>query len=110
MRRVWRICVVISGLFAGVFVIFGGMAVGYSLERVGWLAAAGAILGAMSAPELDPSAFRFPAIWQILFGVLGCVILARAVDASLEGYLLAVLVGTVAGYLAPYWVKHIQAP
>ena len=110
MGRVWKVCGSIGGGLAAIFVIFGGMTMGYSIESMSWLAAAGALLGAMSAPELEPRAFRFPAIWQISFAVLGCVILARALNAPIEGDLLAVPVGIILGYLAPYWVKHIQAP
>lgn len=110
MLRILKVWGLISGLLAAVVVIFSGMAVSYSIESMSWLAVSGAILGAISAPEIDPKAFRYPALWQILFAVIGCVILARAVDASFEGYLLAVPIGIAIGYLAPYWIKHIQVP
>lgn len=110
MLRIWKICGLVSGVLATVFVIFGGVGLGYSIESISWLAAAGAILGAISAPEFQPKAFRYPAIWQISFAILGCTILAGAVSAPLEWYLLAVPVGIGLGYLAPYWIKHIQAP
>jgi len=93
-----------------VFALFGGMRYGYSMSSVAWLALSGAILGAIGAPEIEPKAFRYPALWQIAFAVAGCTVLAAGLEAPPEGYLLAVLVGVILGYLAPYWIKQIQAP
>jgi uncharacterized membrane protein YjjB (DUF3815 family) len=49
-------------------------------------------------------------LWQVIFAVMGCVLLAVMFDAKPEGYALAVVIGIALGYLAPYWIKHIQGP
>lgn len=110
MRKAWAICASFSAFLAVVFVLFGGMRLGYDVASVSFLAASGAILGAIGAPEIEPKVFRYPALWQMSFATIGCVLLAVAMDAPLEGYMLAVLVGLMLGYLAPFWIKYIQAP
>jgi hypothetical protein len=67
-------------------------------------------IGMIGAPALEPKAFRYPTLWQVMFAVLGCTLLAASLNAPSEGYGLAVLGGVILGYLAPYWIKHIQAP
>ena len=86
------------------------MRFGYSVASVSFLAAAGAILGAIGAPEIEPKVFRYPALWQMSFATIGCLLLAAAMDSPIEGYMLAILAGLILGYLAPLWIKHIQAP
>jgi hypothetical protein len=105
-----KAAVFLSVFFALIFVIFGGFSSGYSATNVLFLGGAGAIFGMIGAPELEPDAFRYPRLWQVLFAVLGCILLALTLNAQPAGYVLAVEVGAVLGYLAPYWIKHIQAP
>lgn len=95
---------------ATVFVVFGGFAHGFTMRNVAWLAISGAIFGAIGAPWLEPKAFRYPTLWQIFFSVFGCLLLAGYLQSSAEGYALAAGVGIILGYLAPYWVKHVQVP
>ena len=80
------------------------------MANILFLGGAGAILGSIGAPELEPKAFRYPMLWQVIFAVVGCVFLAVMFVAKPEGYALAVVIGIALGYLAPYWIKHIQAP
>lgn len=93
-----------------VFVVFGGFAHGFTMRNVAWLVVSGAIFGAVGAPWAEPKAFRYPTLWQIFFSVFGCLLLAGFLQSSAEGYILAVFVGVILGYLAPYWVKHVQVP
>lgn len=102
--------VLLSAFFAFVFAIFGGFHAGFSVPNLAFFGAAGAILGMIGAPELEPKAFRYPTLWQLMFAVLGCVLFAVNLNATFEGYVLAILGGVIIGYLAPYWIKHIQAP
>lgn len=102
--------VLLSAFFAFVFAIFGGFHAGFSVTNLSLFGAAGAILGMIGAPALEPKAFRYPTLWQVLFAVLGCILLAASLNAPSEGYGLAILGGVIIGYLAPYWIKHIQAP
>jgi len=105
-----KLALVVAVALALVFVIFGGIAHGYTWRNVALLASAGAVIGAIGAPYIEPQAFRHPTLWQMFFSVLGCVLLAVYLSAGADGYALAIVVGIVIGYLAPYWVKHIQVP
>ena len=109
-RSTWKFVIGVSGSMALIFAILGGWRDAYSLWSVTFFAVSGAILGAILVPEIKPEAFRYPALWQMSFAILGCVAIAAAVAAPAEGYMLAVLVGSILGYLAPYWIKHVQGP
>ena len=95
---------------AVIFVVFGGLQYGYSGRNIVFFGVTGVILGAIGAPELEPKAFRYPSLWQMFFSIVGCSLFAFAIQAPAEGYGLAVTVGLLLGYLAPYWIKHIQGP
>jgi hypothetical protein len=74
------------------------------------LALAGALLGAIAAPDLEPKAFRYPELWQMFFSILGCVLVAANSRAGPIGYLIAVSVGGAIGFCAKYWTKYIDVP
>jgi len=104
------LAIVVAVVLALVFVIFGGLAHGYSLRNIAFLASVGAVFGAIGAPYIEPKAFRYPTLWQMFFSVLGCALLAMYLQAGAEGYALAIVAGVILGYLAPFWVKHFQGP
>jgi len=106
----WKVALYTSGALAILFVIFGGFSTGYSRRSVTVLALAGALLGAIAAPDLEPAAFRHPAIWQMFFAILGSLLIAFHADAGPLGYLIAVVAGGVLGYFARYWTKYIDVP
>jgi hypothetical protein len=108
MRKAIAISAFVGAILAIVLVIFRGWESGYSPKSVGFLAIAGILLGAIAAPEIEPRAFRYPALWQVLFAVIGCALVAFVWDAPAEGYLLAIVGGGVLGYAAPMWIKHIN--
>ena len=88
----------------------GGIGHGYGLRSVVLLAASGLLLGAIAAPELEPQAFRYPAVWQVFFGALAGVALMVARAHSSEAIVAGAVVGGLLGFLAPYWLKHLQVP
>ncbi|WP_423200799.1 Transmembrane protein (plasmid) [Cupriavidus sp. H19C3] len=96
--------------FATVFILLGGLASGYSLQNVLFLGSAGFFVGAIGAPEIEPKLFRFPRLWQVSFSVLAGVLVAVHLQVGALGYSIAVLVGVILGYFAPFWIKHIQIP
>jgi hypothetical protein len=100
----------IVAISAILVVVLGGITNGYTLGNAICLAIAGAFYGAVAAPELEPKVFRYPILWQMAFCILGCLTLAFFFESGAEGYMLAVAAGVVLGYLAPYWVKHMQVP
>jgi hypothetical protein len=106
----WKVALFASVGFAILFAVFGGFSTGYSLRSIGLLALAGALLGAIAAPDLEPKAFRFPELWQMSFAILGSILIAFSCKAGPLGYAIAVVVGGVLGFFARYWTKHIQVP
>jgi len=106
----WKVAVFASTAFAVMFVIFGVFSSGYSLRNVALLAIAGALLGAIAAPDLEPKSFRHPTLWQMFFAILGSILVAASQRAGPVGYLIAIVVGAVLGFYARYWTKHITTP
>ena len=91
-------------------VLFGGINFGYSLKSCALLAFIGVFLGLVAAPEISPKDFKHPVAWQIFFCVLGFMVAAVLLSSPPLGYLLAALLGVIAGYTAQGWVKHIAIP
>jgi hypothetical protein len=106
----WRLVAFASSFFAVLFVAFGGLRFGYSTRSVGYLSLCGVLLGLVSAPELEPRRFRYPALWQCSFGAVGGAALAGAMRGSGEAFAVSILAGLLLGYFAPLWIKHIQVP
>ena len=72
----WKAALIASAGLAVVFVIFGGINNGFSKRTIMTLALAGALLGAIGAPDFQPDSFRYPVLWQTAFAILGCVLVA----------------------------------
>jgi hypothetical protein len=106
----WKVALSASAGFAILFVAFGGFSSGYSLRSVMLLAVAGALLGLIAAPDLEPAAFRYPTLWQMFFGIIGSLLVAFHIGAEPKGYFIAVVVGAALGYVARYWTKYIDVP
>ncbi|WP_146126284.1 hypothetical protein [Burkholderia multivorans] len=102
--------VAIVGGSALVFILLGGISVGYSIVTIPVLGVMGAMFGAIAVPELEPGAFRYPTIWQIACSIAGSLLVALMLASELEGYVLAIVIGTCIGYLAPFWIKHVTLP
>jgi hypothetical protein len=106
----WKVALFASAGLAIVFVALGGLSTGYSWKKVGLLALAGALLGAIAAPDLEPEAFRHPIAWQIFFATLSSLLVAFQLRVEPFGYLIAALIGVALGYFARYWTKYIDVP
>ena len=106
----WRLVTGFALAMGLVFLVLGGITRGFSLRLSMFHFGLGIFLGAIGAPELEPKLFRSPVLWQVSFAVVGCVMFAASVSAPLEGYALAISVGAILGYLAPYWIRHVQGP
>lgn len=106
----WVVAGICGVVFAGLFVLLGGLAHGYAPRSVACLAVAGLLLGAIAAPEIEPKVFRFPAVWQILFGALAGIAVVSSRQPSTSTVLAGAMIGGVLGFFAPYWIKHIQVP
>ena len=100
---------IIAG-FVAAFVVLGGLSVGYSLPGIVLLAAMGAAIGTMAAPEIAPKQFRRHVIWQTGSGVVAALAVAALIAPTFEGFGLAAIAGGLIGYLVPYWIRHITLP
>lgn len=105
-----KLIISIIAISSATFALFGGLSSGYSLPSIVCLSVAGALFGAILAPEIAPKAFRYPTLWQISFSTLGCLSIATLLNADIEGYALAVIIGIISGYFASIWINHIQLP
>ena len=103
------IIAIVAG-FAAAFALLGGLSIGFSAPALALLSVAGGFFGAIAAPEIEPRAFRRPALWQIGFSVIGCVLVAALLGANAEGYGLAAMLGILLGFFAPSWIKHLTLP
>ncbi len=74
------------------------------------LGGSGLLLGAVAAPVFEPTAFRYPSLWQASFGALGGIGLAAGLAAPVEAMLFGALAGLIAGYLAEYWLHGVPLP
>jgi hypothetical protein len=106
----WKVALFASGGLAIAFAALGGLSTGYSWTKVGLLALAGALLGAIAAPDLEPEAFRHPIAWQVFFATLSSLLVAFHLKVEPFGYFIAALLGAALGYFARYWTKHIDVP
>jgi hypothetical protein len=106
----WKVALFTSFALAVLFAAFGGISTGYTWRSMGFLALAGAVLGAIAAPDLEPTAFKNTTVWQMFFAILGCLLLAFHLKAEPVGYFIAVLVGATLGFYARHWTKYINLP
>jgi hypothetical protein len=106
----WKIAVFTSGLGAVLFAALGGLSTGYSLRSIALLALAGGLLGAIAAPDIEPAAFRYATLWQMLFSLVGCLLIAVHFSAGPIGYLIAVVVGVVLGFLRRIGRSTLMCP
>lgn len=105
-----KIVIYTCGTLGLAFIVFGGMNIGYSVKSCTLLALTGVFLGLVAAPEISPKDFKHPTAWQIFFCIAGFLVAAFTLSSPPMGYILAILLGIVFGYLAPGWVKHINFP
>jgi hypothetical protein len=110
MRKGFKVVLACSAVLAVLFAVIGGLGRGYEPTAVCLLAVSGAAIGAMGAPEFYPEVFRSPALWQVGAGVVSGLACAVAFSSTAIGLTLGGLVGAFIGFLAPYWVKHVNVP
>jgi hypothetical protein len=103
----WKVVAIASPALAVVFPLFHGISFGFEPRAMLWLAAAGAALGVIGAPVIEPKAFRNPVAWQVFFSVLSCVFIAIQQQAGKLGFTIALVGGVVIGLTAKWWVDGL---
>ena len=103
----WKVVAFASPILAVLFPLFEGWRVGFELRSMLWLAAAGAVLGVIAAPTIEPKAFRHPLGWQVFFSVLSCVFIAIQQQADKVGFAIALAGGVILGLTAKWWLNAL---
>jgi hypothetical protein len=70
----------------------------------------GLFIGFLAAPEIEPTAFKFPELLQTGCGVIAGALLGIFLDLTGAQVIGISIAGGVLGLLAPLWIKHISAP
>lgn len=103
--------IVFSILFFGAaFTIFSLIFNFGDWYRLALLACAGIFVGVVAAPSIEPKAFRHAWAYELVFGCLAGAVLGWVLGSRVEVVGIGALLGGILGYLAPYWVKHVQIP
>lgn len=100
-----------SGLFLSVLFSLGSLIFYFGdWTRLSVSAGFGLFPGILAAPEFEPKAFKFPAVWQAGWGMLGGIGAGYFLQLEGPGFILSVIGGLLVGVLAPYWLKHLPVP
>jgi len=97
-------------LFGGAFSIFSLIFNFGDWHRLAFVASAGILVGVVAAPSIEPKAFRHAWAYELVFGSLAGAVLGWVLFSRVEVIGIGALMGGMLGYLAPYWVKHVQTP
>ena len=66
--------------------------------------------GLLVAPELDQKAFKMPTLFQVMSGAIAGAIVGIMLSLRTEEMAMTSFIGGFLGWLAPYWIKHMQIP
>lgn len=103
----WKVVLCLSVALAVLMPLAHGWSVGFEPRSILWLAAAGAAIGVIIAPQIEPEAFRYPLLWQVFFSVLAGVLIAIQQQASMLGFAIAFVGGIVVGLTAKWWAQGL---
>lgn len=70
----------------------------------------GLFFGFLAAPELEPSAFKYPWLLQGACGVVSAALLGIFLELTQSQIIGVSIAGGILGLLAPFWIKHAPAP
>ncbi|HEY6124306.1 MAG TPA: hypothetical protein VIV63_06625 [Steroidobacteraceae bacterium] len=103
----WKVVAWMSPFLAVLFPLLHGWSVGFKPEAMVLLAAAGAALGVIAAPTIEPASFAYPVAWQVFFSVLACIFVAIQQQAGVPGFAFALVGGVVIGLTAKWWTQGL---
>ena len=101
-----KISLISSFGFAAVFAVFSLLFYFGDWERLSIVAFFGFFIGLIGAPEIEPKAFKYPRIVQLFSGMLAGAVVGYFFQLGSEYVIVAVLIGGLLGWLAPFWVSH----
>lgn len=79
-------------------------------DRLAFAAFLGIFVGFVAAPSIEPKAFRNAWAYELGGGCLAGATMGFVLGTGAEVVGIGALLGGFIGYLAPYWVKHVQIP
>lgn len=77
---------------------------------VALISCAGLFVGVVAAPSFEPKAFKHAWAYELFSGAAAGGAFGLAFGGVAEAAGLGALLGAFLGYLAPFWVKHVQVP
>ncbi len=95
-----------AGLFSAISLVF------YFGDwlRLIIVATMGVLTGLLIAPSIDPKAFKYPVVYQLLCGSFIGGALALVFTRDPWALSVGVLSGGLLGFLTPYWIKNFPIP
>ena len=103
--------ILLSGiLMSGVFALFSLTLHFGDWQRLLAVSVIGLFVGLIAAPVLAPEKFKEPLLWQGSCGFAAGLTIAIYFQFETPYFALSVLVGTVLGATAPFWIKHVPIP
>jgi hypothetical protein len=103
----WKVVAFASPALAVLIPLVHGVSVGFEPRSILWLALAGAAIGLIIAPLLEPKAFPNALLWQVFFSVLACVFVAIQQQAGKLGFAIALVAGVLIGLTAKWWAQGL---
>lgn len=103
----WKVVLCLSVALAVLLPLAHGWSVGFEPRSLLWLAAAGAAIGVIIAPQVEPEIFPHPLLWQVFFSVLAGVLIAIQQQAGKLGFAIALAGGVIVGLTAKWWADHL---
>jgi len=70
----------------------------------------GLFIGFIVAPEIEPKVFKIAWLVQLIGGLFAGGIIGWLFLSSAEKVGISIICGGIFGWLAPFWVKHVQIP
>ncbi len=70
----------------------------------------GVFIGLLAAPEIDRKAFDNPLLFQVFSAAMAGAIIGYYFSTNIEIIVSSCIIGGFIGWLAPYWLKHVQIP
>ena len=105
-----KISIISSVSFSVVFSIFSLLFYFGDWNRLFVIAIFGVFIGLLAAPEFDKKEFKMPTLFQVFCGAIAGGIAANYFTTDTEIIIFSFIIGSILGWLTPFWLKYVQIP